>query len=103
MGLGADFDDLAFEDFQRFLNQRIVFEIVFIECDRSELFLWRGGGSRRSGRFLGRSARNRSFGWQRLRQARWCAPKSRSFGFDELELSVRMAKFMQLSLQQIVI
>jgi hypothetical protein len=28
---GADFDNLAFENFQGFLNQWIVFEIVFVE------------------------------------------------------------------------
>jgi hypothetical protein len=30
---GADFDDLAFEDFQCLCNQRVVFEIVFVEWD----------------------------------------------------------------------
>jgi hypothetical protein len=29
--LRADLDDLAFENFQSFLNQRVVFEIVFVE------------------------------------------------------------------------
>src|SRR5690349_7823020 len=66
---GADFHDLAFENFERLLNQGIVFEIVLVEwhggwfcrsggrgdggrfsrrgCGR----LWLGGGNRRGGCF----------------------------------------------------
>jgi hypothetical protein len=37
----SDFDDLAFEDFERLLDQWIVLEIVFIEWNRREFFLRR--------------------------------------------------------------
>ena len=40
---GADFDNRAFENFQRFLDERIVFELVFIERHRHGFFLGAGG------------------------------------------------------------
>ena len=48
MGSGADLDDLALEQFQRFLNQRIVFEIVFAERNWHQLFPGWLGGTRAS-------------------------------------------------------
>src|SRR6266540_273796 len=54
-GLSAYFDDLAFEDLERFLNQRVILEIL--------LFEWNRFGCRfvlRRGRFV-----TRTFRWRR--------------------------------------
>src|SRR5438132_254671 len=42
--LSADFDDLAFENFQRLLNQRIILKIILAERNRGQSrFRWRLG------------------------------------------------------------
>jgi len=75
----ADFDNLALEDFQRLLNQGIVFEIILVEGN-GDRFGFRGGRGRRGSPAVIPLQR----GWGRLRRA-----NGGSFGFDEFDLRVR--------------
>src|SRR6266446_9221383 len=96
LGSGADFDDLAFEDFQGFLNQRVVLKIVFVEGHWSELLFHccRGGSSGSGGasgprrRRLLRGGRGRHGGGFRLERAAACG----GVGSDEPDLGIRTAE-----------
>src|SRR5690348_2264422 len=103
LGSGTDFDDLALEDFQGLLNKRVVLEIIFIEGHGSEFFFHRWGGrnsgpGRASGSWRGCMLRLRP---RRLRGSLrlGSTPARGRLGFDELNLGVRMAEFVQLGLQ----
>ena len=108
--LGADFDDCALENFQRFLNQRVVFEIVFVERHGRRFVLcrlrgsrgWFAGSARGCGGFRGRGSRGRGGG------GRGCFHHGgdaigRRFGFYKFELSVVVSQFAELGLQQRVV
>src|SRR5215470_16943313 len=111
-GSGADLDNLAFEQFQRLLNQRVVFEIVFVERNGSELFL-----PRRSGRdWLGCGIGFSTSRWSGRRRALWLrnawgrngfgtcfCKRGWRFRFDEFDLSVGMAEFSEFGLKQCVV
>src|SRR6266478_1369656 len=98
--LGADFNNLPFENLQRLLNQRIILEIVLVELRRRGFFpgLAGGGGRRfcfcrcRCGRFRFRR------GFHRL-----SGPVCRPLCLDEFNLRARVAQFAQLRLQQRVV
>src|ERR1700690_3760912 len=94
--LRPDFDDLAFENFQSFLNQRVVFESFLVE---------RNGG----GFFFGRGSNcPGSSPWTRGRN--WCDLNllfnyfsNLRFGLDEFNLAIRVAEFGELGLEERVI
>ena len=98
--LRPDFDDLAFENLQGLLNQRVVLESIFVE---------RNGG----GFFLGGRGCNGFCNWQnglrrcnrsdRRGHGRFHFFSNGRFGLDEFDLAVRVAEFGELRLQQSVI
>ena len=97
---GADFDDLAFENFQRLLDQRVVLEIVFVERRAAGFSLRRLGGRGGLGGVAAealpeRPGRRRSFGS--------CRTRCRRLGLDEFDLAFGMAQFGQFGLQQRVV
>ena len=105
---GTDFNNLAFENFQGFLNQRIVFKIVFVE----------GNGGRF--RLCGRHGRRSRFGLLEftLKRVSRTIPHiaglnsnalvllrgyRRCFDFDEFNLRIGMAKLREFGLEQRVV
>src|SRR5436190_1594983 len=106
--LRSDFDNLALKNFERFLDQGIVFEIFFVEGNGREFLLLsrilRHGGP--SGRH-----RWRGFWWECRARCGWFRALCRNFGctllspnrrisLDELNLAIRMPKFGELGLEK---
>src|ERR1051325_863853 len=85
-------NDLAFEDFERLLDQRIILEIVFVEGNRSSFLLrWRHGsspGSRDGGRRFRRGGFRRHGNRRRRGGGNWAGGR---LGFDEFDLGIGMA------------
>src|SRR5579859_7020441 len=100
---GADLNDLALENLQRLLDERVVLEIVLVE--RFRFFLrrrWRNCAGGR--RFLSGSRGRARCGLSRFGNgSRRRFPIRRTFGLYKFDLRPGVTEFGQLRLQQGVI
>src|SRR5580765_3459346 len=89
--LAPDFNDLAFENFEGLLNERIVFKFLCVyRCGAWFVAFGRSHGRCRSGLGSGDGFGHWSFDW----------PGNGRFGLDEFNLGTGVAQLLQLRLQK---